>query len=111
MHVIARFAARTNRQGVGLTGTGESVDRPVDVISYAGARGEERPTAVRVGGEALRVTAVRGMWLETGLDPREGIRRWFDLQLEGGRRLTVYYDEALDGWFCRDDARFPPAGP
>ncbi|MBI4607915.1 MAG: hypothetical protein HY726_02760 [Candidatus Rokubacteria bacterium] len=51
------------------------MDRPVDAISYAGARGEERSLAVRMRREAIRVKAVRQMWVETGLKPGDGVRR------------------------------------
>ncbi len=78
------------------------MDRPVEAISYAGARGEERPLAVRVDREAIQVTAVRQMWVETGLETGEGVRRWFRAELEDARILTIYYDEALESWFYRD---------
>ena len=79
------------------------MDRPVEVIAYAGARGEERPLAVRVDREAIRVKAVRQMWVETGLEPGEGIRRWFRVELEDARILTIYCDEALESWFYREE--------
>lgn len=79
------------------------MDRPVNVISYAGARGEERPVAVRVDREAIRVKAVRQMWVETGLEPGKGIRRWFRVELEDAQILTIYCDEALESWFHRED--------
>lgn len=78
------------------------MDRPIDVTAYAGARGEERPLAVRLEGRTARVVTVLGRWVETGQEPREGIRHWFKVELEDGRVLSVYYDEALDSWFWRE---------
>lgn len=103
---MAYRASRTFRAPFGgiVSDRPESLmDRPVNVISYAGARGEEHPVAVRVEGEAVRVKAIRQMWVETGLEPGDAVRRWFELEIEGRGRLAVYYDETLDGWFCREE--------
>lgn len=78
------------------------MDRRIEVIAYAGSRGEERPLAVRRGSRSIRVVVVE-TWLETGPESGEGIRRCFKIQLEDGETLAVYYDEALDGWFCGED--------
>ncbi|MBI2461304.1 MAG: hypothetical protein HYV61_07430 [Candidatus Rokubacteria bacterium] len=78
------------------------MDRPIEVIAYAGGRGEERPRAVRSAGKTLGVSAVLEAWIEAMPEPGAGTRRWFRVRLEDGRTLAVYYDEALDGWFCRE---------
>lgn len=80
------------------------MDRPIEVIAYAGARGEERPRAIRLTGTAVAVSAVLDAWVETGREPGAGIRRWFRVRLEDGRALALYHDEALDGWFWRERA-------
>jgi len=41
--------------------------------------------------------------VETGLEPGDGLRRWFRVELEDARILTVYYDEALESWFSREN--------
>lgn len=86
------------------------MDRPVEVIAYSGGRGEERPTAVRLGARRMRVVAWLGRWVETGMQPGTGIRRWSRVQLEDGQVMTVYYDQALERWFCREDPRVRRAG-
>jgi len=78
------------------------VDRPIEVIARAGARGEERPRAIRLTGTTVAVSAVLEAWVETAPEPGTGIRRWFRVRLEDGRTLALYHDEALDGWFWRE---------
>lgn len=80
------------------------MDRPIEVIAYAGGRGEEQPRAIRVGQRTVTVSALLEAWIEAGREPEEGTRRWFRVRLEDGRTGAVYHDEALDAWFWRDEA-------
>ncbi|MBI4241577.1 MAG: hypothetical protein HY613_07660 [Candidatus Rokubacteria bacterium] len=59
--------------------------------------------AIRLGPTTRRVQAVLGAWVVAGREAGTGIRRWFRVEVEGGETLSVYYDEALDGWFWRED--------
>ena len=86
------------------------MDRPIRVLAYAGSKAEERPRGVWRGEEAVAVTDVLWGWIEAGADPGSGRRRWFRVRLATAEELTLYYDEALDGWFTPDPGP-PPAEP
>jgi hypothetical protein len=51
-------------------------------------------------------------WIESGIDPGAGRRRWFHVRLQTGEVLTLYHDEALDAWFTPEASgpggRVPP---
>ena len=55
------------------------------------------------------MTDVLWAWIEGGVDPAAGQRRWFRVRLATARELTLYYDEALDGWFTPDAEPGAPA--
>ncbi len=78
------------------------MDRPIRVLAYAGKRAEERPRGIWRGEQAVAVTDVLWAWIEAGPDPATGQRRWFRVRLATTEELTIYYDEALDGWFTPD---------
>lgn len=59
------------------------------------------PAAVLLGRRRRRVEAVRETWRvdEGWWRPRPVSRLYFDLVLEGGRRLVVYNDLVEGGWY------------
>jgi MFS family permease len=66
------------------------IPEPIEVRSYAGARGDEVPREVVLGGETLAVEEVERSWHED----RSGDRLLvFRLRLQGGRRLQVSFGE------------------
>ncbi len=75
------------------------MDRPIRVLAYAGGTANERPQGIWQGDRAVAVTDVLWAWLEAGVDPAAGQRRWYRVRLATAEELTVYYDESLDGWF------------
>ncbi len=77
------------------------------MLAYAGAMAEERPRGVWRGDEAIAVTDVLWAWIEAGADPSAGRRRWFRVRLATTEELTLYHDEALDGWFTPDPGPAP----
>jgi len=81
------------------------MDRSIRVLAYAGSRADERPRGIWRGERAVAVTDVLWAWIEAGSDPAAGRRRWFHVRLETGEQLSLYHDEALDGWFTPDPAR------
>jgi hypothetical protein len=86
------------------------VDRPIRVLAYAGSRAEERPRGIWEGERAIAVTDVLWAWVEGGVDPAAGQRRWFRVRLATTEEMTLYYDEALDGWFTPDAGPRPGSG-
>ena len=47
------------------------MSRKIDVIAYAGYRGEERPRAFYIGDERIGVVAVERTWIEEKKEDRE----------------------------------------
>jgi hypothetical protein len=86
------------------------MDRAIRVLAYAGSHAEERPRGIWRGEHAVGVTDVLWAWIESGIDPGVGRRRWFHVRLQTAEVLTLYYDEALDAWFT-PEAPEPGAGP
>ena len=46
-------------------------------------------------------------WIEAGADPGGGYRRWFRVRLATSEEMTLYYDEALEGWFTPEPGATP----
>jgi len=63
----------------------------VDVACYAGYRGDERPTQVRLGERVLAVTDVEDRWYSPG-------ETYFRVKVEGGDRYLLKHVEAQDVW-------------
>jgi hypothetical protein len=87
------------------------VDRPIQVLAYAGARANEAPRGVWDGERAIAITDVLWAWLEAGADPSTGQRRWFRVRLATDAVITLYYDEALEAWFTAEPDGPAPGGP
>ncbi len=84
--IIALTGALSLGLGVALTFWKRRLPDPIDVRSYAGARGDEVPREVIWDGVPLEVTEVEGSWHED----REGERLLrFRLRLADGRRVEV----------------------
>jgi len=77
----------------------------------ANTRGE--PAAVVVQGRFQPVRAVHDSWRIDDEWWREEIaRRYFAVELENGRKLTVYHDLVGGGWFIQGyDGPRPGKGP
>jgi hypothetical protein len=66
----------------------------------ADAAGEPRAIAWR--GRFRRVVAIHDRWRIDDEWWREEIARvYFEVELEGGRRLTVFHDLVAGGWFLQ----------
>ena len=60
------------------------------------------PKAVLWQGRYLQVTGLRDTWRIDDEWWRDEIsRRYFTVEIEGGRRLTLYYDLLEDAWFAQ----------
>ena len=66
-----------------------------------------RPRGIWRGESAVAVTDVLWGWIEAGADPGGGCRRWFRVRLATAEEVTVYYDEALEGWFTPEPGASP----
>lgn len=67
------------------------MDRTIEVIAYSGYRGDEEPRVVVIDGERRAVLEVRRRW-------RSPDGRYFDVELDGDRRLTLRHAAAGGVW-------------
>ena len=76
------------------------LNQPKPAAVEANTRGE--PTAVVVQGRFQPVRAIHDSWRIDDEWWREEIaRRYFAVELENGRKLTVYHDLVGGGWFIQ----------
>ena len=68
------------------------MDRPIEVIAYAGYRGEQEPRAVVLDGRRQPVSEIKRRW-------RSPDGRYFEIEV-AGRRLLLRHVEIGDepGW-------------
>lgn len=87
------------------------LNQPKPAAVEASTRGE--PAAVVVQGRFQPVRAVHDSWRIDDEWWREEIaRRYFAVELENGRKLTVYHDLVGGGWFIQGyDGPRPGKGP
>ena len=69
----------------------------IEVIAYAGYRGEESPRAFILGGKRIEVRKLLAQWLEEDATTRQK-RRCFRVKGSDFRTRTLCYDEATDVW-------------
>ena len=67
------------------------MEQPLTVGCYSGGRHAERPQWVEREGRRVAVAGIDRQW-------REEERLVFDVRLEDGRRLTLYYYAREDIW-------------
>ncbi|WP_343384911.1 hypothetical protein [Candidatus Amarobacter glycogenicus] len=89
-----------NPRTAGGTGGLRLLNQPKPAAVEANAHGE--PDAVVVQGRFQRVRAIQDSWRIDDEWWREEIaRRYFAVELENGRKLTVYHDLVGGGWFAQ----------
>jgi hypothetical protein len=75
-------------------------DREVNVTTYAGYKGGERPKSFTVGEKVIEVVEIVKMWIEEGRDDRRR-RRFFTVKGSDGDVHTVYSDETAQRWYLK----------
>ncbi|MCS6818048.1 MAG: hypothetical protein N0A16_07770 [Blastocatellia bacterium] len=76
--------------------------RPINVRTYAGYRGEQRPTAFERDGRWVLVEEI----IEEVVELSEGrVWRRFRVRAEGGLLLTLRRDERLGAWFLEEERK------
>ncbi|MEO9255204.1 MAG: hypothetical protein ABI305_06675 [Tepidiformaceae bacterium] len=76
------------------------LNQPQPAAVEADALGE--PKAMLVRGVFQRVSTIHDSWRIDDEWWRDEIaRRYFAVELEGGRHLTVYHDLVTDAWFAQ----------
>ncbi len=70
----------------------------IDVITYAGRKGDERPLAFILRGLRIDIAEILEHWIEEGY--RDRVRkRWFRVKGSDGAVHRIYYDETVLEWF------------
>lgn len=70
----------------------------IDVISYAGRKGDERPETFILHGLRVDVIEIAGRWIEEGF--RDRVRkRYFRVKGSDGVTHLIYYDEDKKEWY------------
>ena len=70
---------------------------PIEVTSYAGYKGEEKPLRFIFDGKEHKVREI--MERSYQADHEKGLRREFKLKTEENLIFHIYYDEEKDAWF------------
>jgi len=70
----------------------------IDVVSYAGRKGDERPCSFILKGLRIDVIEILDIWLEEGL--RDRVRkRYFKVKGSDGNAHRIYYNENSQEWY------------
>jgi hypothetical protein len=72
----------------------------IDVISYSGRKGDERPETFILRGLRIDVLEISSRWIEEGLKDRVR-KRYFRVKGSDGNTHRIYYDEDKGEWYYR----------
>ncbi len=70
----------------------------IDVITYAGSKGEERPFIFILRGFRIDIVEILDSWVEEGLDDRVQ-KRYFRIKGSDGNIHRLYYNEDILEWY------------
>lgn len=70
----------------------------IDVIAYAGRKGDERPKTFIIRGLRIDVVEIVDRWIEEGFKDRIR-KRYFRVEGSDGNTHRIYYDEHLLEWY------------
>jgi hypothetical protein len=73
-------------------------DQRIEVIAYAGYRGEEIPRAMILRNEKIEVVEILSSWMEEGFKDRVR-KRFFKIKGSDRKIHKIYYDERAMEWF------------
>lgn len=89
-----------NPRTAGGAGGLRLLNQPKPSVVEANAYGE--PTSIVVQGRFVKVRTIHDQWRIDDEWWRDEIsRRYFALELENGRRITVYHDLVGENWFAQ----------
>ena len=72
----------------------------IDVISYSGRKGDERPVTFILRGLRIDIAEILEHWIEEGLEDRVR-KRYFRVKGSDGITHRIYYDEDKGEWYYR----------
>ncbi len=70
----------------------------IDVITYSGRKGDERPTAFILRGLRIDVVEMLDWWIEEGYKDRAR-KRFFRVKGNDGNKHRIYFDEQQRQWY------------
>jgi hypothetical protein len=70
----------------------------IDVISYSGSKGDERPVAFNLRGQRIDVVEILDHWIEEEFVSRFR-KRHFRVKGSDGNMHRIYYDENILKWY------------
>ena len=76
----------------------------IDVISYAGRKGDERPVTFILRGLRIDIVEIPEHWIEEGFKDRIR-KRYFRVKGSDGKMHHIFYNEQLKEWFYASSCR------
>ncbi len=76
----------------------------IDVISYAGRKGDERPVTFILRGLRIDIVEILEHWIEEGFEDRIR-KRYFMIKGSDGNTHRIYYDEQVLEWYYASSRR------
>ncbi len=76
----------------------------IDVISYAGRKGDERPTTFILRGLRVDVMEILEHWIEEGFKDRIR-KRYFRVKGSDGNMHSIFYNEQVKEWYYASSSR------
>ena len=70
----------------------------IDVISYSGNKGDERPVTFILRGLRIDVVEITDRWIQEGSDNRMR-KRFFRVKGSDGNTHRIYFDENVLVWY------------
>ena len=70
----------------------------IDVISYSGNKGDERPVTFVLRGVRIDVVEIADRWIEEGSEDRVR-KRFFRVKGSDGKIHRIYFDENVLVWY------------
>lgn len=70
----------------------------IDVISYSGRKGDERPETFILRGLRIDVVEILDHWIEEGFEDKVR-KRYFKVKGSDGNTHRIYYDERAQAWY------------
>jgi hypothetical protein len=70
----------------------------IDVISYSGRKGDERPVTFILRGLRIDVVEIVDSWIEEGFKDKVQ-KRYFRVKGSNGNTHRIYYDENTREWY------------
>jgi hypothetical protein len=74
------------------------MEKEIDVISYSGTKGDERPLTFNRRGLRIDVLEILEHWVEEGFDDKVR-KRYFRVKGSDGNTHRIYFNENILKWY------------